>query len=386
MAHGRGHEREVGARPAGRVPIPADDELAPQALSHYLAGQAGHTSHTGRGGEPAGPVPGRSPDGEGRAELARAALTERSASQLQRTAGNAALHRALGGTGHTGAGGPGPAVQRQAAAPLQPDLLDALMLEDWPRAVTLLEGLGDAALATRVGQESPERLLHLQRAATRAGAARVVQAIRNLQIRSGTQVADIEGTTFRTPVTLFRSGVVMSRDMRFVKRGRFRSDADFVALKNRVIDAVRTRLTARFRLKIETPGGAPAQPGDGEYTIRVVVIDNPSATYRMNLHGRRNGRASVNTNSGTIFELGPPGDTAVSEASMAHECAHVLLGAHDEYADAAFPARQLFADHSLMGNFYSEGRDQAELKARHFGDLVRLVSGWFPGRTVSIVQ
>ncbi len=39
-----------------------------------------------------------------------------------------------------------------------------------------------------------------------------------------------------------------------------------------------------------------------------------------------------------------------------------------------------------MGDYYSEGLAQAELKPRHFGALVRLVGKWFPGRTVSIVS
>jgi hypothetical protein len=274
-----------------------------------------------------------------------------------------------------------PAIQRD----LNSDISDSLILEDWSRAVNLLNQLNDVDLNAQVRQQSPEWLLRLQRSARQARLTRVVQAIQNVQIRTGIQVDNFEGTTFRTPVTLFQSGVIISKDIQFVKRGRFRSNNDFEMLKNRIINSVRTYLTNRFKLKIETPGGAP-QPGDGEYSIRVQFIDNPSASYRMLLFGQRHGRSGVLPNQGSIYELGMPGETHETDTTLAHESAHILLGAHDEYADAEFPARPVFTDHSLMGNYPSEGSDQAELKPRHFGALVQLVNRWFPGRNVSIIQ
>jgi hypothetical protein len=325
-----------------------------------------------------------------------AAWNEQRVLGIQRSAGNAAatgLLRALllpaeGRTrGLATTAAPQPlqrtlGVQRD----VESDFTDAVIVDDYSRAVTLLNQMADAQLASCIAQQPPEWLLRLQRAAVRANVVRVVTAIRNVQVRSGTQVDTDEGVTMRTPVTLFKSGVAISKDVRFVRAGRFRSKDDFERLKNRIIDSVRTNLTNRFRLKIETPGGGPPQQGDGEYTIRVNFIENPSAAYRMTLYGQRHGRMGMGATSGTVFELGQPGDTEPPEIALAHEGGHVLLGAHDEYADASYPARQVFTDHSLMGNFPTEGMAQAELKSRHFGALVRLVGGWFPGRTVSIIK
>lgn len=275
-----------------------------------------------------------------------------------------------------------PTIQRD----IDSDLIDALVLSNWSRAANLLNQMNDPDLNAKVRQRSPEMLLGLQRAAGQAHLTRVVQAIRSVQLTTGTQVENVEGNVFRTPATLFPSGVVISKDIRFVKLGRFRSNDDFEMLKNRMLDAVRTNLTNRFKLKIDTPGGVP-QPGDGEYSIRVQIVDNPSASYRMQLFGQRHGRSSVGPNSGTIFELGQPNETQIPDTVLAHESAHFLLGAHDEYADAGAPAsRQVFTDHSLMGNFPKEGMAQAQLKPRHFGALVRLVRGWFPGRNISIIE
>lgn len=328
-------------------------------------------------------------------ERRAAARNERSVLGIQRLAGNAAVAQLLQNARSPADGrkrGPAataapPALQRTVLVQrdLESDFTDAVMLDDYSRAVTLLNQMADAPLAARIAQQPPEWLLRLQRAAVQANLARVVTAIRNMQVRSGTQVDTFEGSTMRTPVTLFQSGVAISKDVRFVRAGRFRSSGDFDSLKNRVIDSVRTNLTNRFHLKIETPGGGPPQQGDGEYTIRVNFIDNPSAAYSMTLHGQRHGRMGMSDSSGNVFELGQAGETEPPEIGLAHEGAHVLLGARDEYADARHPARPVFTDHSLMGDFPNEGMAQAQLKPRHFGALVRLVGGWFPGRTVSII-
>ena len=45
---------------------------------------------------------------------------------------------------------------------------------------------------------------------------------------------------------------------------------------------------------------------------------------------------------------------------MAHESSHMILGASDEYANATVAGRVIHTDHSLMGNYYSEGIDFTE--------------------------
>jgi hypothetical protein len=64
----------------------------------------------------------------------------------------------------------------------------------------------------------------------------------------------------------------------------------------------------------------------------------------------------------------------------------MILGASDEYANAKVAGRVIHTDHSLMGNYYSEGIAAAEIKARHFGFLVKEVSQYFPGRAISIIK
>lgn len=309
-----------------------------------------------------------------------AALKPANILSLQRVIGNQAVQRMLVAQPVSSTTSPH-LIQRTLIS----DYIDAAVLSNWSRAVTVLDQFTDADMNAQLQQASPEELLGLQRAAQAANLTRITQAIQARQLGSGTQIANVEGTRFRTPVTLFQNGVIISKGIRFVRRGRFSDPADFDTLKNRIIQSVTTFLTNRYKLKIETPGGA--QPGDGEYTIRVQIIDEPAASYQLRLHGQRHGRGAVGANSGDIYELGQAGETVVPDVYLAHECSHIMLGAHDEYAEAGMPAsRQVFTDHSLMGAFYSEGMDQAEIKPRHFGALVTLVSGWFPGRTITIIQ
>lgn len=192
------------------------------------------------------------------------------------------------------------------------------------------------------------------------------------------------GNRYTSMLTLLRGGLTISKDVHFIQAGTFGAGA-FDALKARVISAVTSFLSGKYKLKIQTPGGPP-QEGDGEYPITVNVVDNSSATYPLTLHGGAHGRSGVREDGGDIYELGQGTETSVPNIVLAHESAHMVLGASDEYANASIPARAVYTDHSLMGNFYTEGISSAEIKARHFQFLVTQVSGWFPGRTISIVK
>ena len=69
----------------------------------------------------------------------------------------------------------------------------------------------------------------------------------------------------------------------------------------------------------------------------------------------------------------------------AHEFGHALLGVSDEYANAAVPGRVISNDHSIMGDFYSQGVGQAEYKVRHFANIGREVVKDYPGHTARVV-
>lgn len=185
-------------------------------------------------------------------------------------------------------------------------------------------------------------------------------------------------------VTLFPTGLRISKEVQFGRLGDFAGrEAAFQLLKNRFITAVNGALSNKFSIRIQTP--IAAQAGDGTYPIHVSVNEDNAAVYVVNLIGGQHGTSSVGANSATIYELGLPTEAAQSDITMAHEGAHLMLGASDEYADATYAARPLFTDHSLMGNYYLEGPDQARIKARHFGHVVTKIGEWFPARNVTIV-
>jgi len=78
--------------------------------------------------------------------------------------------------------------------------------------------------------------------------------------------------------------------------------------------------------------------------------------------------------------------TPKSRITMAHELGH-QLGLKDEYVDSRVPERKddkasgVHKDHSLMGNYYAEGVDKAEVKERH-ADTIASHIGAATGRTL----
>jgi hypothetical protein len=70
--------------------------------------------------------------------------------------------------------------------------------------------------------------------------------------------------------------------------------------------------------------------------------------------------------------------TGSDPVDRAHELSHTL-GLFDEYIDSTARRRRtatsagVFRDHSLMGDYYTEGRAQAEVKLRHGQELARRI-------------
>jgi hypothetical protein len=139
-------------------------------------------------------------------------------------------------------------------------------------------------------------------------------------------------------------------------------------------------LSDKYKLKIESHEEQNA-PASGEYPIIVKLTHNPAAYYRLFLHGETHGRSHVMQWRGHIYECGQEeeGEKWVPDVYLAHEAAHLILGANDEYAIG--PGILVYKDNSLMGNFYLEGIKEAEIKARHFEFLLPLLKRWFPDRT-----
>jgi len=201
----------------------------------------------------------------------------------------------------------------------------------------------------------------------------------------GEAVVDTDPDDFdiESLVALSRSGLTVSKEVEFVSDGTFAPGA-FDALKLRIINSVTTWLSGKYKVSIQSPGGA--REGDGTYPITVRVIDNPSADYTITLHGGKHGRSSMGEDDGDVYELGQASESGIMDITLAHESAHLVLGADDECANGSDPGRTVYTDHSLLGAYRSEGAAAAEIKARHFGFAVKTVGRWFPGRAISIVR
>lgn len=150
------------------------------------------------------------------------------------------------------------------------------------------------------------------------------------------------------------------------------------------IAAVSNYLSHKFAVKIESADEEQFATAETEYPIVVKCSHNPSANYLLILHGGLHGVGHVKKLRGNIYELGLLHERLVPDVFLAHEGAHLLLGADDEYGDPEVFRRTIYTDNSLMGNFYREGLEAAEIKKRHFEFLVPLLNRWFPSSTISI--
>jgi hypothetical protein len=64
--------------------------------------------------------------------------------------------------------------------------------------------------------------------------------------------------------------------------------------------------------------------------------------------------------------------TESPEYTYAHEISH-QMGLLDEYANDSVPDRKVYTDHSLMGDYYTEGMTEATVKLRHGERLAALI-------------
>lgn len=325
--------------------------------------------------------------------------------QMQRTAGNRAVQRLIGrdglvqreGEGETGAA-PAPAsAAAPAAAPAataaQP--AEAASLEQTLRQLLEQDPIDESAVeeAMRNSSQAECDKVHrnvalmdeLRDKLSEASFGRlqlIMQGV--LGLTEFTNTTDT-GNRYTSTLAMMRTGLLITKEMHFVETGTFEHDDGFDTLRQRTINSVRSFLNKKYKIKIESSGGA-AREGDGEYPIQVRIADNTSVPYEVRLHGGEHGRSAVNSDGGDLYELGQASETTIPDLVLAHECAHMVLGASDEYANASVAARQVYTDNSLMGNYYAEGMETAELKPRHFGFLLQIVAQWFPDRTISIVQ
>lgn len=179
-----------------------------------------------------------------------------------------------------------------------------------------------------------------------------------------------------------RSTIEITLGINWVKQGTWASDAAFVAFLARVRRAAYSYLNNRFKV-VCMPTSPDAGPARVELPISFLLYSSDTG-YRIGAHGGSpGGRSSMGTQGGNLYELDADG-TAKPDISYAHEFGHAALGASDEYRNPAVPGRVLTNDHSIMANYYAQGIDQAEFKARHFQHIVTAVATAFAGYTCSL--
>ena len=132
-----------------------------------------------------------------------------------------------------------------------------------------------------------------------------------------------------------------------------------------------------------TPTAPAAGPAPIELPIDFIIYDYSSG-YTITAHGGPPGGDSAMTQAGgNVYEYDGK-SVAELDITYAHEFGHAILGASDEYANPAMPDRVLTNDHSIMANYYSQGKTQAEFKARHFQHIVTEVAKAFAGYTCGL--
>ena len=255
----------------------------------------------------------------------------------------------------------------------------SLRSTQWAELARVLNGFSDDDINTRLRALSIDQILALRSA---AGSYPRLGPLIEIGSANFTNTTDT-GNAYTSNAMILRNGVLITKDVKFDSSGTF-GPGGFAALQGRVQAAVTSFMTGKYTLRVGPPGSGPTT-GDGDYPITIRVVPSAGAGYVVTLHGGEHGRSAMTGGGGNIYELGQATETSVPDIVLAHESAHMILGASDEYANPSVPGRVVTSDNSLMGNFYSQGIAAAQLKARNLQFLVSLAATWFPGRTITIV-
>lgn len=154
------------------------------------------------------------------------------------------------------------------------------------------------------------------------------------------------------------------------------------AFKQQVLNAVTNILSNKFKVKVAS---IPPVSSHKSFPIEVEFKEDTGASFSISLNMGTHGRCICSANRCELFELGQGTETHIPDMTIAHECGHAILGLSDEYADSEYPARTVYIDNSLMGNYYTEGIGTAAIKIRHFGFLATHLGTLLPGKNISII-
>ncbi len=213
-------------------------------------------------------------------------------------------------------------------------------------------------------QQPAEQLLRLQRT---AGNRATVRALRLQRTPKEVSLARKDGPYEWT--AKFTTDIVGSEVVATIK-AKIVPDADVTTDE---LAAVKTQTQSEFTRIWDSK--FVLTEGTTDYTLRVkleYVDTGEHLNIKLHKGSARNNLESWSTDLG-------------KSTTRAHELGH-QLGLLDEYIDPRVDARKdatapgVFTDHSIMGNYYAEGKDRAEAKLRH-GQSIGAAIGTAQGKT-----
>lgn len=234
-----------------------------------------------------------------------------------------------------------------------------------------------------------QNLLELQRTIGNEAVSRIVGQSGDALQKQDTTTTEISETTdtgnkYTQELVLNRKKARISIHLgvNWQKKGTWASEKAYQRFIQRMKTAVYSYLDNKFKV-VCTPKAKGAGKGPIELPIDFLLYDYAKG-YKIEVHGGKPGSSSsMSQSGGNFYEYYADGDP-IYDATFAHEFGHAILGASDEYANPKLPGRVLTNDHSIMANYYSQGRDKAEFKARHFQHIVKEVAKAFAGYTCNI--
>jgi hypothetical protein len=281
---------------------------------------------------------------------------------LQRGVSNRAVAGVLGGAR------PAPSRKYEREAGSEVDLVKADAGGDWD-------------LTTRAGEHglAHEMALSLQRAAA---------LIQRQDDVTSTRISETTDTgnkyTQELVLNKTKARITVELGVNWGKKGTWASDDAFNRFVRKVKTAAYSYLDNKFKV-VCTPVAAAAGPLPVELPIDFLIYDIDWGYSIDAFGGTPGGDSAMSTTGGKIYEY-TSDDTPEEDITFAHEFGHAILGASDEYANPAVPNRVLSNDHSIMANYYTQGKTQAAFKARHFQHIVTEVAKAFAGYSCGIQE
>ena len=236
----------------------------------------------------------------------------------------------------------------------------------------------DAVADTVVAGRSAEALLDETPGGAAAAGTGVTSAVQRTPKISETTDT---GNTYTQELDVLPSKVQIQLGIQWEKKGTWASDEAFGKFVRSCKTTVYGYLDNKFKI-VGTPKGQGGQAWERPIEFLLYDIDGG---YKIDVFGDTQGGCSMAQAGGKIYEKTVAGDPQ-DPVTIAHEFGHALLGQSDEYANPKLPDRFISNDHSIMGNYKTQGRAQAEFKVRHFQHILTAVAPQFPNHTCTLVK